>query len=101
MILTMKHHYFVYIMTNLHNTVLYTGVTGNLYQRVLQHKKGEGGKFTSKYHANKLVYFETYQDVYEALNREKAIKGGSRKKKIDLINDNNPAWVDLFYDLQF
>jgi putative endonuclease len=88
-------------MTNLHNTVLYTGVTGNLYQRVLQHKNGKGGKFTSKYHANKLVYFETYQDVYEALNREKAIKGGSRKKKIDLVSDNNPAWIDIFDDLQF
>ena len=97
----MAHQYFVYIMTNQHNTVLYTGVTGNLYERVLQHKNGKGGKFTSKYHVIKLVYYEWYEDVYLALNREKAIKGGSRQRKIDLINEINPDWLDLFTDLQF
>ena len=97
----MRYQYFVYIMTNHHNTVLYTGVTGNLYERVLQHKEGKGGKFTSKYHIDKLVYYECHDDVYIALNREKAIKGGSRQRKIDLVNEINPEWQDLFYDLQF
>ena len=97
----MTHHYFVYIMTNMHNNVLYTGVTSNLYERVQQHKNGKGGKFTSKYHVHKLVYYEVHEDVYDALAREKAIKGGSRKRKIDLVNDMNPDWDDLFHNLQF
>ena len=97
----MKHQYFVYIMTNQHNTVLYTGVTGNIYHRVLQHKTSAGGKFTLKYHINKLVYYELNNDVLDALNREKIIKGGSRQRKINLINEINPEWIDLFDDLQF
>ena len=88
-------------MTNQHNTVLYTGVTGNLYERVLQHKEGKGGIFTSKYHLGKLVYYEYHDDIYDALDREKAIKGGSRQRKIDLVNEINPEWHDLFHDLQF
>ena len=91
--------YFVYILTNRNNTTLYTGVTNNLYLRVKQHKSGKGSKFTSKYHTTKLVYYEVFDDVYAALNREKQIKGGSRKKKIDLINEDNPAWIDLFPEL--
>jgi len=88
--------YCVYIMTNTHNTVLYTGVTNNLQRRVVEHKSGKGSKFTSKYNVNKLVYFEWGNDVNFAILREKQIKAGSRKKKIDLVNSMNPEWKDLF-----
>ena len=88
--------YCVYIMTNAHNTVLYTGVTNNLPRRVLEHKSGTGSKFTAKYNVNKLVYFECGDDVNIAIFREKQIKAGSRKKKIDLVNSMNSEWKDLF-----
>ncbi len=88
--------YCVYIMTNTHNTVLYTGVTNNLQRRVLEHKSGAGSKFTSKYNVDKLVYFECGDDVNTAIFREKQIKAGSRKKKMDLVNSVNPEWKDLF-----
>jgi putative endonuclease len=87
--------YYVYILTNRYNTVLYTGVTNDLYRRVSQHKAGEGSKFTARYHTTKLVYYETYGDVYDAIARRKQIKGGSRQDKIDLVNDVNPNWEDL------
>jgi putative endonuclease len=93
--------YFIYILTNKNNTVLYTGVTNNLFLRVQQHKSGKGGKFTAKYKVTKLIYYEIFDNAYDALNREKQIKAGSRQKKIDLINENNPAWIDLFDELQF
>jgi putative endonuclease len=86
-------------MTNAHNTVLYTGVTNNLYRRVLEHKEGKGGVFTKKYNVKKLVYFECGGDVSAAILREKQIKAGSRQKKIDLVNSINPEWKDLFEDL--
>ena len=85
----------VYIMTNKKNTVLYTGVTGNLERRVFEHKKKIVKGFTSKYKVNKLVYYEVTEDVFSAINREKQIKGGSRKKKIELINSMNKKWEDL------
>lgn len=88
--------YCVYIMTNAHNTVLYTGVTNNLQRRVMEHKSGEGSKFTKKYNLTKLVYYESGDDINAAITREKQIKAGSRKKKIDLINSINPEWNDLF-----
>ena len=91
--------YFVYILTNRNNSTLYTGVTNNLYLRVKQHKLGKGSKFTSKYRTAKLVYYEVFKDIYAAICREKQIKGGSRKKKIDLVNEENPAWIDLFQEL--
>ena len=90
-----NRQYCVYIMTNAHNTVLYTGVTNNLQRRVLEHKSGKGSKFTSKYNVTKLVYFECGDDVNAAIFREKQIKAGSRKKKIDLVNSMNPKWNDL------
>ncbi len=92
--------YFVYILTNRNNTTLYTGVTNNLYQRVKQHKSGKGSKFTAKYHITKLVYYEVLDNIYAAISREKQIKGGSRQKKIDLVNEDNPAWSDLFHELR-
>ncbi len=88
--------YCVYIMTNTYNTVLYTGVTNNLRRRILEHKSGKGSAFTSKYKVTKLVYFECGDDVKTAIFREKQIKAGSRKKKMELINSMNPEWVDLF-----
>jgi len=91
--------YYVYIMTNKHNTVLYTGVTNNLARRVYEHKEGLGSWFTSKYKVRKLVYYEVTTDVRAAIAREKQIKGGSRRKKIDLVNSMNPEWKDLYDEL--
>jgi len=92
-------NYCVYIMTNLHYTVLYTGVTNNLKRRVFEHKNGQGGVFTKKYNVNKLVYFEVGDDVHYAISREKQIKAGSRQKKIDLINSLNSEWKDLYDEI--
>jgi putative endonuclease len=83
-------------MTNQDNTLLYTGVTNNLQRRVLEHRSGKGGGFTTKYKLYKLVYFEAGSDISIAITREKQIKAGSRKKKIELINSLNPDWEDLY-----
>ena len=91
--------YSVYIMINKHNTTLYTGVTNNLYRRVLQHRSYEGGGFTRKYNLSKLIYYEVTGDVAAAILREKQIKAGSRKKKIALVNSINPDWKDLFPEM--
>ena len=88
--------YYVYIMTNKHNTVLYTGVTNDLQRRAYEHRTGQGGGFTSRYNVNKLVWYEIGQDVNVAIAREKQIKAGSRQKKLDLVNDMNPEWKDLY-----
>lgn len=93
--------YYIYLMTNQQNTTLYTGITNNLYRRVDQHRSGKGSKFTEKYHLTKLVYFEVFDYIHDALAREKQIKGGSRQRKIALVNEMNPDWVDLFDQLQF
>ena len=90
---------YVYIMTNEHNTVLYTGVTSNLQQRVWQHKQGVADGFTSRYKVKKLVYFEGCDDITVAIAREKQLKGGSRQKKLDLITGKNPDWRDLSGEL--
>lgn len=92
--------YTVYIMTNAMHTVLYTGVTSDLSQRVWQHKNGQGSHFTSKYHVTKLVYFEAFGDVTLAIAREKQIKGGSRRKKGLLVESVNPEWRDLSDQIQ-
>ncbi len=90
-----RKSYFVYIMTNKHHTVLYTGMTNHLERRVAEHKSGTADSFTKRYKVNKLVYCEETPDVNGAIAREKQIKGGSRQKKIDLINSINPDWLDL------
>lgn len=82
-------------MTNSRHTVLYTGVTNDLWRRVEEHKKGKGSTFTKRYNVNKLVFYESGDDINIAIAREKQIKAGSRKKKIDLINSVNPEWKDL------
>jgi putative endonuclease len=86
--------YFVYIMTNRSKT-LYVGITSNLMRRVREHKRGVGSEFTAKYKLDRLVYFERFQDVHNAIEREKRIKGWLRIKKIALIISVNPAWKDL------
>ena len=92
--------YFVYIMTNKMNTTLYVGVTNSIEYRSNQHKTGKGGYFTSKYNLTKLVYYEEFDDITEAIAREKELKGWSRKKKEVLINKDNPLWEDLSKDWQ-
>ena len=72
----MSKEYFVYIMTNKYNTVLYTGVTNNLMRRAWEHKEGFGSTFTSRYRVNKLVYYESYENINLAIAREKQIKSG-------------------------
>ena len=86
-------------MTHAHNTVLYTGVTNNLARRVYEHKNGLGGVFTKKYNVCKLVYYEVGDNIHSAIAREKQIKGGSRQKKIDLVNSMNPKWKDLYEEI--
>ena len=95
----MQKQYYVYIMTNKNNTVLYTGMTNDLIRRVYEHKNNIGSKFTSKYNVIKLVYYEIFGDPENAILREKKIKAGSRQKKIDLINSINESWDDLYTHL--
>ncbi len=87
--------YWVYLMTNPTNQVLYTGVTGNLARRVWDHKQKLVEGFTKKYNVTKLVLAEPYEDIRDAIEREKQIKAGSRKRKIDLVETENPEWRDL------
>ena len=92
--------YYVYILTNKTNRVLYTGVTNDLIRRVYEHKnKTIKNSFTAKYNVNKLVYYIETQSIDTAIAREEQIKAGSRQKKIDLINDFNSSWKDLYYEL--
>ncbi|MDJ0896763.1 MAG: GIY-YIG nuclease family protein [Alphaproteobacteria bacterium] len=94
----MKHPA-IYIMANKRNGTLYTGVTSNLVHRVQQHRENLVKGFTSRYGCKRLVYFEVYDRMTEAIAREKQIKGGSRKKKLDLIEGLNPDWRDLYEDI--
>lgn len=91
--------YFVYILTNKYNNVLYVGITNNLIRRVYEHKNKLISGFTSKYNVNKLVYYESFQSVFDAIKREKEIKGWKSEKKVALINSFNPEWKDLYEEL--
>jgi putative endonuclease len=91
--------YYVYITTNKMNTVPYTGLTNNLKRRVYEHKQKLIEGFTKKYNVVKLVYYEVLDDSLSAINREKQIKAGPRRKKEELINSINKGWHDLFGDL--
>jgi len=91
--------YYIYIMTNKRNTVLYTGVTSSLYRRVTEHKEKQISGFSKRYNITKLVYYESFEYIDNAIVREKQIKGGSRQKKIDLINSMNKEWKDLYDEL--
>src|SRR5690606_17389498 len=90
----MKKSY-IYLLTNKNNTVIYTGVTSNLLKRIYQHKSRFYKGFTYKYNCDKLVYYEEFDDIEQAIAREKQIKAGSRKAKELLINSMNPEWNDL------
>jgi putative endonuclease len=95
----MNKQYYVYIMANAKNNVLYTGVTADLIKRAYEHRNKIFIGFTCKYNVTKLVYYEIFDDPVNAIEREKKIKGGSRKKKFELINKSNPEWKDLFDEL--
>jgi len=92
----MEKRGFVYILTNKTNTVLYTGVTSDLKKRVYEHKEKLVEGFTAKYNVNKLVYFEIFNSIEDAITREKQIKAGSRAKKLELIEKMNPGFRDLW-----
>ena len=88
--------FYVYLMTNFKNKVLYTGVTNDLKRRANDHRLGLIDGFTSRYHVRKLVYYEMFDTAYDAISREKKIKAGSRQKKVELINAFNQNWADLY-----
>ncbi|WP_298346487.1 GIY-YIG nuclease family protein [uncultured Algibacter sp.] len=91
---------YVYILTNKNKTTLYVGVTAYLKERIIQHKeKYDKKSFSARYNLNKLVYYETFQMIGDAIGREKQLKGGSRAQKIALIESLNPNWDDFFDDL--
>ena len=92
--------YFVYILTNKHNTTLYTGVTNNLERRLYEHRHKLVEGFTKRYNLDKLVYYEATTEVRSAIEREKQIKGWTRSKKDCLIETMNPQWRDLSIDWQ-
>ncbi len=92
---------YIYIITNKNNTVLYTGVTSNLRNRIWEHiEKKHSKSFSSRYNLSKLVYYEGFTSIEEAIAREKQIKGGSRRKKIELIESFNSSWDDLYETLE-
>jgi putative endonuclease len=88
------HEYFVYIVGSRSGT-LYIGITNSIYRRALEHKRGETEGFASKYHCQRLVYYESFDGVHKAIGREKQLKGWLRAKKIALIESKNPRWEDL------
>lgn len=90
---------YVYLMTNKIDTVIYTGVTGDLRKRAYEHREGLAEGFTKKYNVKKSVYYEIADNIESAIVREKQIKAGSRKKKIALIKSMNPALKDLYPEL--
>jgi predicted GIY-YIG superfamily endonuclease len=90
----------IYILTNKKNGTLYTGVTSNLLQRVLQHKNNKIEGFTKQYGCKSLVYYELYENMLQAIAREKQIKSVSRIKKLQLIESINPGWLDLYDQLK-
>ncbi len=91
----LSKEYYVYFLTNWNNKVLYVGVTNDLKRRIYEHQNGLCQGFTKRYHVNKLVYYEIYEEIEEAILREKQIKAGSRRKKNDLVIGFNLNWEDL------
>jgi putative endonuclease len=91
--------YYVYIMTNVRNAVLYVGVTNDLVRRTYEHKEKLVDGFTKKYNIVKLVYYEVFDDIENAILREKQIKAGSRQKKVQLVKSMNKEWRDLYDEL--
>ncbi|MGM0608384.1 MAG: GIY-YIG nuclease family protein [Candidatus Muiribacteriota bacterium] len=91
--------YYIYILTSKKNGTLYTGITSNLIKRVYEHKNKLVDSFTKRYEVDKLVYYEVFTDVKEAILREKRIKKWKRQYKLNLINSFNKEWKDLYFDL--
>lgn len=90
--------YYVYIMSNRHRTVFYTGMTNDLQRRIVEHKSGTGSRFTSQYRIHDLLYFEEHRQVRDAIAREKEIKRWRREKKLALVRTQNPDMIDLASD---
>ena len=97
----MEKQSFVYIITNYEETTLYVGVTNNLTRRTFTHKAKLNEGFSNDYNLNKLVYYEMFSDITLAIAREKQLKGGSRQRKLDLINKFNPEWQDLYESIMW
>ena len=95
----MEEQAYIYIMSSRYNKVLYVGITSYLIKRVWEHKNKVVDGFTKRYNLYKLVYYEIYDDIETAINREKQIKSWSRRKKAELINALNPSWDDLYEKL--
>jgi len=92
---------FVYIITNFNNTTFYVGVTSDLHTRIKEHiNKQYPESFSARYNLNRLVYFETFQSIEDAIGREKQIKAGSREDKLKLILSINPEWKDLYFEIE-
>ena len=87
--------YYVYMMSNISNTVLYTGVTNDLERRIVEHRTPDERSFTTRYNCHKLVYFEEFSSIIEAISREKQIKSWNRERKNLLVDRVNPNWIDL------
>ena len=94
-----EKQYYVYILASQRNGTLYTGVTNNLQYRIWQHKQGIGSQFTTKYKVHTLVYYEIFSEISQAIYREKQIKRWRRNYKLNLIEEDNPTWRDLYEDL--
>lgn len=90
---------YVYILFNKKHGTLYVGVTSNLVKRIYEHKNKFTDGFTKKYGVDKLGYYEIYDDILNAINREKQLKAGNRQRKIDLIEQDNKEWKDLYFDI--
>ena len=91
--------YYVNILTNRRDGVMYTGMTNDLKRRVFEHKRQEGGGFAKRYNIDRLVYFEVFSDPQSAIVREKQIKAGPRRRKVELVEGVNPQWQDLYDEL--
>jgi putative endonuclease len=94
-----KNQYYIYILANKRNGTLYIGVTSNLVKRVYEHKNNIIEGFSKKYNIHKLVYYEITDDIESAIRREKQLKKWNRKWKINLIENSNPEWIDLYFGL--
>ena len=90
--------YYVYILTTRKNTAMYIGVTNNLQRRIFEHKSGQIAGYTQKYSCHKLVYYETFSDIEQAIEREKILKGWKREKKNMLVESTNPTYEELVID---
>jgi putative endonuclease len=90
--------YYVYILTNEYNNVLYTGITNDLIRRIYEHKNELVDGFTKRYHVHKLVYYECFDHPADAIAREKSIKGKTKAKKIALIEQMNPSWAEITFE---